>query len=128
MRRWSSCTVLHRHRNTATSGPKCNGARKRKITGNPDREHVSTSHVERYNLTMRRSTRLTNAFSKKVDNHMLSLCFAHYNFCCIHSSLKVTLAMQAGLTDTLHDVDFIVGLVDARNLPPKSAGRARSGF
>lgn len=110
------------------SPPKCNGARKRKITGNPDREHVSTSHVERHNLTMRMSmrrfTRLTNAFSKRIENHIhqLSLYFVHYNFCRIHKSLKVTPAMQAGLTDTLHDVDFIIDLIDAKNPPPKKRG------
>ena len=102
------------------SPPRCNGTRRCKVSGNPDREHVSTSHVERHNLTMRMSmrrfTRLTNAFSKKIDNHiyMLSLYFVHYNFCRIHKSLKVTPAMEAGLTDTLHDIDFIIDLLDTR--------------
>jgi IS1 family transposase len=73
--------------------------------GRPDPEHICTSHVERQNLTMRmamrRFTRLTNAFSKKLENlkAACALHFAHYNFCRIHSSLRVTPAMEAGLTD-----------------------------
>ena len=74
-------------------------------TGNPDRDHISTSFVERQNLTMRmairRFTRLTNAFSKKLLNlkAAVALHFAYYNFCRVHSSLRVTPAMEAGLTD-----------------------------
>jgi hypothetical protein len=73
--------------------------------GNPDPEHMSTSHVERQNLTMRmairRFTRLTNAFSKKLDNlkAACALHFAYYNFCRVHQTLRVTPAMEAGLTD-----------------------------
>ena len=110
------------------SPPRCNGSRRRNVSGNPDPAHVSTSHVERHNLTMRMSmrrfTRLTNAFSKKIDNlaHTLSLYFVHYNFCRIHKTLKVTPAMEAGLTDTLHDVDFIIDLIDARAPAPKKRG------
>ena len=91
-------------------------------------EHVSTSHVERHNLTMRMSmrrfTRLTNAFSKKIDNHihMLFLYFVYYNFCRIHKTLKVTSAMEAGLTDTLHDIDFVIDLIDAREPKAKKRG------
>ncbi|WP_264603844.1 IS1 family transposase [Rhodobium gokarnense] len=102
-----------------------NGSKKRKITGNPDIDKVSTSHVERMNLSMRmgmrRFTRLTNAFSKKVDNHIhaLSLYFVWYNFCRQHKSLKGSSpAMAAGLTDTLHDMEWIVGLIDARAPKP----------
>lgn len=74
-------------------------------TGNPDPDHISTSFVERQNLTMRmairRFTRLTNAFSKKLANlkAACALHFAYYNFCRVHSSLRVTPAMEAGLTD-----------------------------
>ena len=110
------------------SPAQCNGTRRRTVAGNPAPEHVSTSHVERHNLTMRMSmrrfTRLTNAFSKKIDNHihMLSLYFVHYNFCRIHKTLKVTPAMEAGLTDTLHGMDFIIDLIDAREPKDKKRG------
>jgi hypothetical protein len=96
--------------------------------GNPNAEHVSTSHVERQNLTMRMSmrrfTRLTNGFSKKIENHvhMLSLYFVHYNFCLIHKSLKVTPAMQSGLSDTAHGIEFIVELMEKAEAAPKKRG------
>ena len=102
----------------------CVGTRKRRVEGNPDAHDVSTSYVERQNLTMRmgmrRFTRLTNAFSKKLENHllMLSLYFVHYNFVRIHSSLRMTPAMAAGVSDTLHDMEWIVGLIDARASKP----------
>ena len=69
---------------------------------------------------MRRFTRLTNAFSKKLENHllMLSLYFVHYNFVRIHSSLRITPAMAAAVSDTLHDMEWIVGLIDARASKP----------
>ena len=76
--------------------------------------------MERQNLNMRmgmrRFTRLTGGFSKRVEKHvaLLHLYFLHYNFCRIHTSLLVTPAMEAGLADTLHDLGWIVGLVDAR--------------
>lgn len=110
------------------SPAECNGARKSVVVGNPEKKHISTSFVERQNLTMRMSmrrfTRLTNGFSKKIDNHihMLSLYFVHYNFCRIHKTLKVTPAMEAGLTKHLLDIDFIVDLIDARELAPKKRG------
>lgn len=110
------------------SPAECVGARKEVVTGNPDPKHVSTSHVERQNLTMRMSmrrfTRLTNAFSKKIDSHIhaLSLYFVWYNFCRIHKSLRVTPAMAAGLSDTAHDMAWIVGLIDAREGEPKKRG------
>ena len=100
------------------------GTRKRRVEGNPDPAHVSTSYVERQNLTMRmgmrRFTRLTNAFSKKLENHllMLSLYFVHYNFVRIHKTLKCTPAMAAGVTDTLRDMEWIVSLIDARAAKP----------
>ena len=106
----------------------CTSIKKNRIEGDPDIKHVSTSYVECQNLTMRMSmrryTRLTNGFSKKIDNHihMLSLYFVHYNFCRIHKTLKVTPAMEAGLTNTLHDAEWIVGLIDARAPKPKKRG------
>ena len=94
------------------------GIRKQAIEGLPDFDHISTSHVERHNLTMRmqmrRFTRLTNAFSKKLENHYhaLSLYFVFYNFVRIHKTLKVTPAMAAGVTDKLWAMDDIVSLID----------------
>jgi IS1 family transposase len=103
----------------------CIGARKEPITGNPDRKHVSTSYVERQNLTMRMSmrrfTRLTNGFSKKIEHHnyAVALHFMYYNFARIHKSLRVSPAMAAGLTDRLWDVADIVDLLDAAEEAPK---------
>jgi len=96
----------------------CTGAEKKRITGNPDVGHISTSHVERQNLTMRmhmrRFTRLTNAFSKKMENHCyaIALHFVYYNFVKIHKSLRVTPAMEAGLTKKLMSIEDIVRLTD----------------
>lgn len=106
----------------------CTGIKKIPVEGEPDEKHINTSYVERMNLNIRmgnrRFTRLTNAFSKKVDNHlhMLSLYFCHYNFCRIHKTLGVSPAMEAGVSDTLHDVEWIVGLIDARAEPYKKRG------
>jgi IS1 family transposase len=92
----------------------CIGSRIEPITGNPDRHHISTSYVERQNLTMRmqmrRFTRLTNAFSKKIENHiaMISLYFVYYNFVRIHQTLRVTPAMEAGLTLSPMSIQEIV--------------------
>jgi hypothetical protein len=92
------------------SPAKCLGARRGAITGNPDPKHISTSYAERQNLTMRmhmrRFTRLTNAFSKKVENHAaaVSLHAMYYNFVRIHQTLKVTPAMAAGVTDRLWEM------------------------
>lgn len=100
------------------SPPVCVGARKQLLKGNPDPKHVSTSLVERQNLTMRMSmrrfTRLTNAFSKKFENHChaLALYFVFYNWCRLHKTLRVTPAMAAGLTDRLMDMSDIVRLID----------------
>ncbi len=97
----------------------CIGARKTRIEGDPDPSHVSTSHVERQNLTMRMSmrrfTRLTNGFSKKLVNHehSLSLYFAYYNFVRIHKSLRMTPAMAAGVTERLWEMDDLLAVVDA---------------
>ena len=97
----------------------CVGARKRRVEGNPDPAHVSTSYVERNNPTMRMSirrfTRLTNAFSKKIENHThsIALHFMYYNFCRQHKSLDaISPAMAAGVTDRLWDIEDIVRLID----------------
>lgn len=93
-------------------------ARKTRISGNPDEKHISTSHIERQNLTMRMSmrrfTRLTNAFSKKLENHAcaIALYFVHYNFCRIHKTLRVTPAMEAGLTKEIMSIEELVSLAD----------------
>lgn len=98
------------------------------FTGDPDQEHISTSYVERQNLTMRMSmrrfTRLTNGFSKKIENHMhaISLHYMYYNFCRIHRTLKITPAMEAGIADMVYDLDFIVRLIDEREPAPKKRG------
>jgi len=87
------------------SPAQCIGAKTQKITGNPDPDHISTGYAERANLTMRmhmrRFTRLTNAFSKKVDNHKaaIALHFMHYNFAQVHKMLRVTPAMEAGVSE-----------------------------
>jgi len=91
-------------------------AEQRVITGKPEKAHISTSYVERQNLTMRmgmrRFTRLTNGFSKKVENleHAVSLHFMHYNFARIHTTLRVTPAMAAGLTDRVWSLEEIAAL------------------
>jgi len=100
------------------SPAECTGAEKRRINGDPDMKHVSTSYVERANLTMRmnmrRFTRLTNAFSKKLENHMhaISLFHMHYNFCRIHKTLRVTPAMEAGLTDHVWDIEEVLMMAE----------------
>lgn len=100
------------------SPAECTGIRKRRVEGDPDIAHVSTSHVERMNLSIRmqnrRFTRLTNAFSKKLDNHIhaLALYFAFYNFCRIHKSLRMSPAMAAGITDRLWSLEDIVAKID----------------
>lgn len=97
----------------------CVGQHKRAMFGAVDLDQTSTSHVERSNLTMRMSmrrfTRLTNAFSKKFENHChaLALYFVHYNFCRIHKTLRTTPAMAAGVSDRVMDMGDIVKLMDA---------------
>lgn len=99
----------------------CIGTTTNAVCGNPDPKHISTSYVERANLTMRMSmrrfTRLTNAFSKKLENHMASIAlhFMYYNFARIHQSLRVTPAMAAGVTDRPWDVEDIVSLLNKSN-------------
>ena len=102
------------------SPAQCTGIRQQAVTGDPDPKHISTSYVERQNLTMqmsmRRFTRLTNAFSKKVKNHAhaVALHFMKYNFCRIHQTLRATPAMEAGVTDRVWDMSDIVELIEAR--------------
>ncbi len=110
------------------SPPECIGAAKRRIRGRPDIAHVSTSYVERQNLTMRmhmrRFTRLTNAFSKKVENHAhaVALHMMYYNFVRIHKTLRVTPAMAAGVTDRLWEIADIAKLVESAEAKPDKRG------
>src|SRR5208282_5310364 len=96
----------------------CIGCKRQRLIGKPDKKHISTSFVERQNLTMRmhmrRFTRLTNAFSKKAENHIhaVALHFMFYNFCRIHKTLRITPAMAAGVTDHVWDMAEIVGVID----------------
>lgn len=104
----------------------CIGCRKTRIEGNPDKAHVSTSFAERQNLTMRMSmhrfTRLTNGFSKKVENHAhaIALHFMFYNFGRIHKSLRITPAMAAGVADHVWTLEEIAGLI--QDEAPKKRG------
>jgi IS1 family transposase len=109
------------------SPPECIGTQTRNIQGAPDPAHISTSYVERQNLSMRmgmrRFTRLTNGFSKKAENHAhaVGLHYMHYNFGRIHKTLRVTPAMQAGVSDHVWTMEEIAGLMDA-NYVPKPRG------
>ena len=100
------------------SPAQCIGCEKEVIQGNPDRELISTSYIERQNLTMRMSmrrfTRLTNGFSKKIENHMhaVALHYMYYNFCRIHKTLRCTPAMEAGVSKKLWSIEDIVTLLD----------------
>jgi hypothetical protein len=100
------------------SPPECTETKKMKVSGNPNEKLISTSFSERQNLTMRMSmrrfTRLTNAFSKKIDNleAAVALHFMYYNFCRIHKTLRVTPAMEAGVADHVWGLEEIVNLID----------------
>jgi len=110
------------------SPAECIGAKKVRCEGNPDIAHVSTSHVERMNLSIRmqnrRFTRLTNGFSKKLDSHIhaLALYFAFYNFCRIHKTLRMSPAMAAGIADRLWSLEDIVAKIDDMSPPPAKRG------
>jgi IS1 family transposase len=110
------------------SPPICTGARKQRIEGNPDRRYVSTSYVERQNLTMRmhmrRFTHLTNGFSKKVENHAnaVALHFAYYNLVKVHKTLHMSPAMAAGVTDRLWEMSDLVAVLEATEEVPKKRG------
>jgi IS1 family transposase len=99
------------------SPAKCIGSDMKTVMGDPDPAHVSTSYVERQNLTMRMSmrrfTRLTNGFSKKAENHAhaVALHYMHYNYCRIHQSLRVTPAMEAGLADHVWSIEELIALL-----------------
>ena len=101
------------------SPARCIGVDMKIVSGNPDPKHISTSYVERQNLTMRMSmrrfTRLTNGFSKKLENHehAIAIYFMYYNFCRIHQTLRVTPAMEAGLADHVWGLEELVGLLDS---------------
>jgi len=106
---------------TRYSPAQCLGTKREPVIGSPDPEHISTSYVERQNLNMRmnmrRFTRLTNAFSKKLENHvaMLALFHMHHNFCRIHQTLRVTPAMEAGIANhawPLSDIAALISKVD----------------
>jgi IS1 family transposase len=105
---------------TRYSPGECIGTEMVTVKGNPDPRHISTSYVERQNLTMRMSmrrfTRLTNAFSKKFENHChaVAIYFAYYNFCRIHQTLRVTPAMEARLTDHVWNVEDLLALLDPK--------------
>jgi hypothetical protein len=104
----------------------CTGARKQTITGRPDPAHISTSYVERQNLTvrmqLRRFTRLTNAFSKKLDNYRVALAlhYMHYNFARVHQTLRVTPAMEASVADHVWSIEEILRLLDTE--PQRTEG------
>jgi len=105
---------------------KCIGCDMKVVMGDPDPAHVSTSYVERQNLTMRMSmrrfTRLTNGFSKKAENHAhaVALHYMHYNFCRVHQTLRVTPAMEAGLADHVWTMDELIAL-----LPKPTVSKSR---
>lgn len=113
------------------SPPPCTGIRTRTVTGLPNPDHVSTSYSERQNLTMRMSmrrfTRLTNGFSKKLENHIhaLALYFVHYNFCRIHKSLRTSPAMAAGISDRLWSLEDVVAKIHEIAPPPLPHGPYR---
>ena len=104
----------------ATARQSASATRKDTITGNPDPKHVSTSYVERANLTMRMSmrrfTRLTNAFSRSCENHahMVALYALWYNFVRVHKTLRMTPAMAAGIETRLWSMEDVVALIESR--------------
>jgi IS1 family transposase len=115
------------------SPPRVKNAERSVIMGNPDYSQISTSYVERQNLTMRMSmrrfTRLTNAFSKKIENlrAAVALHFAHYNFVRVHSSLRVTPAMEASVTDRVRTMEELATLNDSNYIPkPRGPYRKRN--
>ena len=105
----------------------CIGCREIVVSGKPDPQHISTSYIERQNLTMRmqmrRFTRLTNGFSKKLDNHIASIAlhYMHYNFCRVHQTLRVTPAMEAGVADHIWTITEMLSILDSKQSENKAA-------
>jgi IS1 family transposase len=106
-----------REKEARYSPPECVGCQRVRMIGGPDPRYISTSYVERQNLTMRmqmrRFTRLTNAFSKKIENHAAAIAihYMHYNFCRIHQTLRITPAMAAGLTDRVWSIQDLLSVL-----------------
>jgi IS1 family transposase len=117
---------------TRYSPAECVGVERKTIMGSPDQAHVSTSYVERQNLSMRmgnrRFTRLTNGFSKKVENHAYSvaLYFMHYNFAKVHGTLRVTPAMEAGVSDHVWSIGQIEALLPEPTFGPRGPYKKKS--
>jgi IS1 family transposase len=115
------------------SPPAIVGCESHVMAGTPDLQHVSTSYVERQNLTMRMSmrrfTRLTNAFSKKAENlaFNLALHYMHYNFCRVHQTLRVTPAMEAGIADHVWEIEELVALVENEERQAVARGELKRG-
>ena len=107
------------------SPAECIGCERVRVMGGPDPRYISTSYVERQNLSMRmgmrRFTRLTNGFSKKIENHIyaVALFYMHYNFCRIHKTLRCTPAMEAGITDHVWSIEEIAALLPAPTFGPR---------
>jgi IS1 family transposase/lambda repressor-like predicted transcriptional regulator len=102
------------------SPAKCIGCESHRVMGNPDPAYISTSYIERQNLTMRMSmrrfTRLTNGFSKKLENlrHAVAIHYMHYNFCRVHKTLRVTPAMEAGIANHVWAIEELINLLEAK--------------
>jgi hypothetical protein len=107
---------------TRYSPGECIGTEMKVVMGTPDERYISTSYVERSNLSLRmgnrRFTRLTNAFSKKLENHahMVAIFYLYYNFCRVHKTLRVTPAMEAGLADYVWTIEELVRLAEPKSI------------
>jgi IS1 family transposase len=114
------------------SPAECIGCETKRISGTPNAKHISTSYIERQNLSMRmgmrRFTRLTNGFSKKIENHIyaVALFYMHYNFCRIHKTLRCTPAMEAGITNHVWSVEEIAALLPEPTTGPRGPYKKRS--
>jgi IS1 family transposase len=117
---------------TRYSPAECVACERKPVMGKPDPKHISTSYVERQNLSMRMSmrrfTRLTNAFSKKLENHLATVAvyFMYYNFGRVHQTLRVTPAMEAGVADHVWSYDEIIGLMPKPVFEPRGPYRKRN--